>query len=134
MASITGSGKFVAIAASATILDDVFSNGIKGLTFGTGSSQYVRISQRYITQNSVVTGDALCIDPIDSNHELALYFPALRKVLVKDEYNRVREAYTGTINVACDCTLYTQGSNTAVLTNYKDYIFKNGLLTNAYRT
>lgn len=130
MATITGSGKFAAIAASATVLDQVFSGGISGLVFGNGTTQYARISNRYITSSGTVIGDALSIDPRHSNGSLYLNFPNLTYVLVKDEYGRERTGYTGSIYVARDCSIV---NTWYVSTNYATYNFKCGLLTNVYR-
>lgn len=128
--AITGSGKFVAIAASSTILDNIFSDSISGLTLGVDDVQYVRLSERYITQSGVVTGSALAIDPKHSSGRLCIKLSASR-IVFKDEYDRDKAAYTGKIDVATDCTV---NSVTSVTTNYATYWFSKGLLMNVFRT
>ena len=127
MATITGSGKFVAIAASNTRFDQMFSSGISGIVFGNGSTKYARISSRYTlaSDNVTVTGTAFCIDPGTLHTGLYLGFPSLSCLRVNGY-----TGFTGTINVASGCTM---NQNTWIeTTTYKNYTFRCGLLTNVY--
>ena len=150
MATITGSGKFVAIAGSDTQLDRIWSRKLSGVMFGVNKSPYCRISSRYTKgawhdgywDSEIVTGTALCIDfgiepdgndikyipeqdkwvAVTSRKWLYLEFPSLTTIKVG---NRV--GYTGSIKVARDMTLTSRGM---WQTNYKTYNFKCGLLMN----
>lgn len=136
MATITGSGKFVAIAASSTQFDYIWDGSLSGIVFGVGSSPYCRVSTRYTSgawqgdyyDLDIITGTALCIDSAippsfsGTTHHLYLEFPSLTTIKIG---NRV--GYTGSIKVAKDMTLTNKGM---WQTNYKTYNFKCGLLMN----
>lgn len=93
MATITGSGKFVAIAANNNPFG--FPSGISGIVFGIGNVIYGRIVPRYTLSGDTVTGTALCIDPGAENARLFLGFPYLA-VFSMNGY----QGYTGRIGVA----------------------------------
>ena len=59
--TVSGSGKFVSIAASNTQIDQMFSSAMSGITFGIGSAKYCQISSKYEAEQGIVTGTALCM-------------------------------------------------------------------------
>lgn len=131
MATIKGSGKFVAIAASNTQFDDLMTNKIYGVVFGSGNYPYCRISSKYTTNSSgtTVTGTALCIDAGKSGNALYLEFPAVQALSIfPADGTRDEDGYTGSLNVVHDVALNNQTLMFTV--NYKTYNFKCGLLLN----
>lgn len=129
--AVTGSGKFVAIAASDTQFDDLMSVPISGIVFGRNNLPYCKIQSRYITSESdvtQVTGTALCInprvDPTGVGYKLYVGFPNLSLVRMNGY-----TAYTGSIRVISDLI-----PNSSYMLNpeYTTYQFKCGLLLNTY--
>jgi hypothetical protein len=117
---ITGSGKYVAIAASSTIIDGL--SNLAGIVFGKDGTPYCRIASRYISNNGMVTGTALCIDPYRYN-PLYLGFDNLTQLKINGY-----TGYTGSITV-----LATWPDDvTATGFTAKTYNFKNGLLLNNF--
>lgn len=118
--AIRGSGKYVAIAASSTIIDGL--NNLAGIVFGKDRVPHARIASRYISQDGVVTGTALCIDPYLLN-PLYLGFPNLTHLRINGY-----TGYTGSITI-----LATWPDDvTATGFTAKTYNFKCGLLLNNF--
>lgn len=129
--AITGSGKFVAIAASDTQFDDLMIVPISGIVFGKNSVPYCSVLSRYLPDEDdplLITGTALCINPrIDSDgtgHKLYVGFPNLTMVRMNGY-----TAYTGSIQVISDLV---PNSNWMLDPEYTTYQFKCGLLLNTY--
>lgn len=125
--AITGSGKFVAIAASDTQFDDLMTVPISGIVFGKNNIPYCKILSRYITDDIDVTqivGTAFCINPRDIGYRLYVGFPNL-SMLRMNGYT----GYTGSIQVISDIVV---GSGYMASAAYTTYQFKCGLLLNTY--
>lgn len=95
---IRGSGKFVAIAASNSSFDTMFTNAISGVVFGKDDEIYCRVSSKYNIEQGVVTGTAFCIDPdedaMQTATDLVLRFDTEPKLKVNNAYG-----YTGNVSV-----------------------------------
>lgn len=125
MATYSGSGRFVALAANDNPFE--FPQGVSGVVFGVGTSIYGRITPRYTLSGTTVTGTALCIDPGAVEGNLYLNFPSLT-VLKVNGYT----GYTGQITVV-NGTSYNQSTDRETPT-FTNYGFRNGLLLNPYST
>jgi hypothetical protein len=118
--AITGSGKYIAVAASSTVIDGTTNLG--GLVFGNNQATYARIASRYISRDGEVVETALCIDPYWLN-PLYLSFPKLTHLRINNY-----TGYTGSIRVLATwpddigATGFTE----------KTYNFKCGLLLNNF--
>lgn len=122
MATITGSGKFVAIAANNNPFS--FPSGISGIVFGIGTTIYGRIVPRYTLDGTTVTGTALCLDPDSAGGNFYIGFPSLSVLKVNGYIG-----YTGSIRVASSVSISSTYYET---TNYTTYNFQNGLLLNVH--
>lgn len=118
--AITGSGKYVAIAASSTVIDGIINYA--GIVFGKDGVPYCRIASRYVAENNVITGTALTVDPY-ANRPLSLDFPNLTQLKVN--------GYTGYTGSITACATWSDDLTTTQFTT-KTYNFQCGLLLNTY--
>lgn len=119
--TITGSGKFVAIAASNTQIDALFPTPMTGITFGVGSTKYCQISSKYEVNLLTVTGTALCFEPGVTNANLYIGFQNRPNVRVNGY-----TGYTGNIWVLDDCDVDSVTGTAS--RGWRSYSFKSGLL------
>ncbi len=116
--AITGSGGYIAIAASSTVIDGIVNYA--GLVFGKDGVPYCRIASRYVAENGVITGTALTLDPY-ADRPISLDFPNLTLLKVNGY-----TGFTGTMNA---CATWTDESTRFTM---KAYEFQCGLLLNTY--
>ena len=123
---MAGSGKYVAIAASNSFIDDLQTTDISGLVFGVGQWPYCRIASKYIADEldpDIISDTAFCIDPGISGSfytPLGLYFPNLTTLRIN-----YQEGYTGSLRVVSSVDV---NPTTYMCTSrYTDYKFKCGL-------
>lgn len=117
---ITGSGKFVAVAASNTQIDSMFSTPMTGITFGIGSNKYCQITSKYEVELLTVTGTAFCVEPGVANGRVYIGFQNIPKISVNNY-----TGYTGSLTVLSDCEV----DEVTGLANpsYALYAFESGL-------
>lgn len=131
MATFTGSGKFVGIAAG---YNQYFPESTSesygyGISFGADGRVYCSVGSRYYMQNNEIVKTSLAVEA-NTNKDgelidyslLTLQFPSLQRLRVNNNLG-----YTGTIRVISriDCDENYENPDTPV---YATYRFKCGLL------
>ena len=119
--TVSGSGKFVSIAASNTQIDQMFSSAMSGITFGIGNAKYCQISSKYEAEQGIVTGTALCLEPGTGR----LYVGCENEPVI---IVNGRTAYTGSVSFVTNAWVNEATGKMGKTT--REFRFKSGLLIN----